>query len=315
MQEISEKLFKLFKNEISLSDFCLTLCYKAYHREEGHRLNIIIVAEGAIDTFGKPVTVEYVKNIVIARLKIDTRITQLGHVQRGGQASAYDRIIGTRLGSEAVLALMMMAQTTESSMNGNQPQPIVIAVNGNKTCYIPLEESVEKTRMVATALAQKDYKKVVELRGTSFQRNLDTYIQMSKLEPNMLISHSHPKVTVNCKKNQGRYRLAVLNLGAPASGANSAVRSFVRHAVSVGCTCLGVQDGFEGFVLGFMKPMEWNSVYGWTGTGGSLLGCQRVDARQVGYAQIARKIREFRIDGLALIGGFEAYSSVICFKF
>jgi 6-phosphofructokinase 1 len=235
-------------------------------------------------------------------------------VQRGGQASAYDRLLGTRLGSEAVLALMMMAQSMENS-HKQQPQPIVIAVNGNKTCYIPLEESVEKTKIVATALAQKDYKKVVELRGSSFQRNLDTYIKMSKLEPKMFISHSHAKMMANYRKSQSRYRLAVLNLGAPASGANSAVRSFVRHAVSVGCTCLCVQDGFEGFVLGYMKPMEWNTVYGWTSIGGSLLGCQRVDAKQVGYAQIAKKIHEFRIDGLALIGGFEAFLSVVFFLY
>ena len=36
----------------------------------------------------------------------DTRITVLGHVQRGGAPSAFDRILGCRMGSEAVMALM-----------------------------------------------------------------------------------------------------------------------------------------------------------------------------------------------------------------
>jgi 6-phosphofructokinase 1 len=202
-----------------------------------------------------------------------------------------------------------MAQTTENLGGQQRPQPIVIAVNGNKTCYIPLEESVEKTQMVGKAYAAMDYKRVIELRGSSFQRNLETYIKMSKLEPKMLMSHSHSNL-FKTQEAPIRYRLAVLNLGAPASGVNSAIRSFVRHAISVGCKCLCVQDGFEGFILGLMKPMEWKSVYGWTGIGGSLLGCQRVDAKQVGFVQIARKIREFKIDGMVLIGGFEAFSSV-----
>lgn len=49
----------------------------ASHREEGHRLNIIIVAEGAIDQNGQSITAEYVKNVVQSKLKIDTRVTKL----------------------------------------------------------------------------------------------------------------------------------------------------------------------------------------------------------------------------------------------
>jgi 6-phosphofructokinase 1 len=58
------------------------LCRRlAYHREEGHRLNIIIVAEGAVDSEGNPITSEYVKNVVKTRLKIDTRVTTLGKIR------------------------------------------------------------------------------------------------------------------------------------------------------------------------------------------------------------------------------------------
>ena len=155
-----------------LEDLCLRedcMCKRiAYHREEGHRLNIIIVAEGAVDKSGKVISSEYVKNVVQTRLKIDTRVTQLGHVQRGGQASAFDRLLGTRLGSEAVLALMLMAES-------NFPQqPVVMAVNGNQSCYIPLEESVAKTKELAKALQECNYKRVLELRGGNFQ--VSTYM-------------------------------------------------------------------------------------------------------------------------------------------
>lgn len=62
-------------------------------RTAGQRLNIIIVAEGAIDRDGKPITAEKVKEVVVENLKQDTRITVLGHVQRGGSPSAFDRVL------------------------------------------------------------------------------------------------------------------------------------------------------------------------------------------------------------------------------
>lgn len=62
-------------------------------RQSGQRLNIIIVAEGAIDRDGKPITADMVKEVVVSKLKQDTRITVLGHVQRGGNPSAFDRIL------------------------------------------------------------------------------------------------------------------------------------------------------------------------------------------------------------------------------
>ena len=41
-----------------------------------------------------------------------------------------------------------------------------------------------------------------------------------------------------------------MNVGAPACGVNSAVRSFVRHAASKNCKVLSILDGFEGLVNG-----------------------------------------------------------------
>lgn len=56
-------------------------------------MNIIIVAEGAIDRDGNPITAELVRQTVVSQLKQDTRITVLGHVQRGGNPSAFDRVL------------------------------------------------------------------------------------------------------------------------------------------------------------------------------------------------------------------------------
>jgi 6-phosphofructokinase 1 len=102
-----------------------------------------------------------------------------------------------------------------------------------------------------------------------------------------------------------------MNIGSPACGVNSIIRSFVRHGVDRNCTILAVSDGFEGLIANRVKELKWQCVYGWTGIGGSLIGCQRVEAKQIGFQVIAEKFREYKIDGLLLIGGFEAFTSVI----
>lgn len=86
-------------------------------------MNIIIVAEGAIDREGNPITAEKVRQVVVDKLNQDTRITVLGHVQRGGNPSAFDRVLGCRMGAEAVMALMEADETTG---------PVVVSLDGNQ---------------------------------------------------------------------------------------------------------------------------------------------------------------------------------------
>lgn len=66
-------------------------------REMGKRLNIIIVSEGAVDENGNTITSDMVRNILVKRLNQDARITVLGHVQRGGSPSAFDRTLVKRI--------------------------------------------------------------------------------------------------------------------------------------------------------------------------------------------------------------------------
>ena len=51
----------------------------------------MIVAEGAHDSANQPITSEYVRQVLEERLGEDVRLTILGHVQRGGAPSAFDR--------------------------------------------------------------------------------------------------------------------------------------------------------------------------------------------------------------------------------
>lgn len=62
-------------------------------REVGKRKTIVIVAEGAIDKNLNPIRTEHVKDVLTERLGLDTRVTCLGHTQRGGRPCAFDRIL------------------------------------------------------------------------------------------------------------------------------------------------------------------------------------------------------------------------------
>lgn len=49
---------------------------------------------------------------------------------------------------------------------------------------------------------------------------------------------------------QTNFSLAILNVGAPAAGMNSAVRSAVRLGLTYGHKVYGVHDGFQGLARG-----------------------------------------------------------------
>lgn len=72
----------------------------AYERGKAHAL--VVVAEGA--TYNTEALVGYFKEHS-ARVGFDLRSTTLGHVQRGGAPTAFDRILATRLGAGSVAAL------------------------------------------------------------------------------------------------------------------------------------------------------------------------------------------------------------------
>ncbi len=102
-------------------------------------MSIILVAEGAADHNSKPITCTDVQKLMTERLGLDTRTTVLGHVQRGVRPSAFDRVLGIRMGAEAVLALM------DGDKNPDLPA-CVITPNGNQAVRLPLMHCVGKVR-------------------------------------------------------------------------------------------------------------------------------------------------------------------------
>ncbi|XP_053715221.1 ATP-dependent 6-phosphofructokinase, platelet type isoform X5 [Synchiropus splendidus] len=259
------------------------MCQKLSANRAGmKRLNIIIVAEGAIDRNNKSITTDYVKDLVVKCLGFDTRVTILGHVQRGGTPSAFDRILASRMGVEAVLALLETTANTPAC---------VVSLCGNQSVRLPLMECVQMTQEVQKAMDEKRFEEAVKLRGRSFQNNLKTY---------KLLAHRKPESELPTSN----FNVAVLNVGAPAAGMNAAVRSAVRVGISEGHKMFAVSDGFEGFYKGQIKEIKWADVGGWTGQGGSLLGTKRtLPAKHVD--KIAEQMRKHNINALLIIGGFE----------
>ncbi|XP_059827900.1 ATP-dependent 6-phosphofructokinase, platelet type isoform X2 [Hypanus sabinus] len=265
------------------------MCQKLSENRAGKkRLNIIIVSEGAIDCNNKPITSDMIKDLVVKRLGYDTRVTILGHVQRGGTPSAFDRILASRMGIEAVLALLEASPETPAC---------VVSLSGNQAIRVPLMECVQMTMDVQKAMDEGRFDEAVKLRGRSFENNLNTYKTLA-----------HRKIPTQQPANQ--FNVAILNVGAPAAGMNAAVRSAVRTGISEGHRMLAVTDGFDGFIKGNIKEIKWGDVGGWTGQGGSLLGTKRTLPVN-NLKALADQIRLHNISALLLIGGFEAYLGLL----
>ncbi|MBI4300232.1 MAG: 6-phosphofructokinase [Chloroflexi bacterium] len=79
-----------------------TLCHQLDHSfRSGKRSSIIVVAEG--DKAGGAFSIA---NKVRERIKMESRVCVLGHIQRGGTPTARDRILASKLGVAAVEALL-----------------------------------------------------------------------------------------------------------------------------------------------------------------------------------------------------------------
>src|SRR5512136_1316221 len=135
----------------------------------GRRDHIVIMAEGARDRNGNYIGSSDVQRVLEEHLGEEVRVTVLGHVQRGGRPSAYDRILATQLGYEGVVTLLKAKPEDE---------PVVMCTRANRITQAPLMECVEETRTVAAAIDARDYEKAMSLRSTSFRDAFNTLTTM-----------------------------------------------------------------------------------------------------------------------------------------
>jgi 6-phosphofructokinase 1 len=82
-------------------------------RERGKINCIVVVAEGAASAYTVARHLEY-------RIGYETRITILGHIQRGGSPTAFDRLLASRMGVTAVDALMSGESFVMTALQGGK---------------------------------------------------------------------------------------------------------------------------------------------------------------------------------------------------
>jgi len=120
--------------------------------ENGKNFSIVVVAEGAkfdkseevlqtekLDEFGHVRlggVGQLLGDIIEKKTGFETRVTVLGHIQRGGSPTAFDRVLGTRFGVKAV-------ELVKQGKFGH-----MVSLKGNKIEEVPIEKAVGTLKTV-----------------------------------------------------------------------------------------------------------------------------------------------------------------------
>jgi len=138
----------------------------------------------------------------------------------------------------------------------------------------------------------------MSLRDPEFAETYQNFLITSSLNDENLL----PK--------EKRLRIAIIHIGAPAGGMNAATRTAVRFCVSRGHTPLAIHNGFIGLLNENVIELSWLRVDNWMTRGGSELGTNR-SLPDIGLGEVAARFQQYRFDALFLIGGFEAFNSLL----
>lgn len=129
------------------------LCEKAKERNRfGRRFSIVVVAEGAKPLGGSytvsrrvegspdPIRLGGVGHVLARQIelcsRIESRVTVLGHLQRGGSPVAFDRILATRFGAEAC-GLLSRGEFG-----------LMVGLHGSAIRPVPIEKAVRRLKRV-----------------------------------------------------------------------------------------------------------------------------------------------------------------------
>ena len=256
-------------------------------REAGRRDSIIVVAEGASDRHGEPISGERIQKVIEERTGEKPHITILGHVQRGGKPSAYDRWMATACGVDAVKAVIEADPDAE---------PILVGVERDKVVRKPLMSNVEATHKVAEYIEAGEYDKAIAARGRGFEMMISIY---------RTLNEARPTVTEPTGK-----RIGIMHAGALAPGMNQIDRVAVRTGLDRGYEMVAIKGGIPGLIAGNFHEVGWNDVEGMATTGGADFGTRRYVPTESDLYLMARQLEEHKIDGLLISGGYHAYATV-----
>lgn len=123
-----------------------------HRHQRGKTFSIIVVAEGAklqsgkeiyqneeVDEFGHPKLGgigHTLARLIKKNTGYETRVTVLGHIQRGGTPTSFDRILGTRYGVKAMQLVI------------EEKFGVMVSLKGNKIEVVPLKEAVKELKTV-----------------------------------------------------------------------------------------------------------------------------------------------------------------------
>lgn len=126
--------------------------YIRQRQQRGRNFSIIVVAEGAKPKDGTEIIYSeavdefghirlggigyYLGKEIEKRIGIETRVVVLGHLQRGGSPTAFDRILATRFGIAAI-------DLVHEGKFGH-----MVAIQGNKMVSVPLKDVIGKRKSV-----------------------------------------------------------------------------------------------------------------------------------------------------------------------
>lgn len=254
---------------------------------------MVILCEGAVDRHNAPIRPHHIQAI-LEKVGLDARITTLGHIQRGGAPSAFDRYMATLQGVEAVKALIESDARTATS--------IVIGIKENRVIRLPLMECVQSTQAIALKMQNLDFAGALQLRGPDFRANyslVKKFYQLEEMKAHGGFPASKP------------LRIAIINCGAPCCGINAANRAIILYCLFKGYTPVGVFNGFSGLLKGDLREISLHDGPFHADKGGSFLGINRtLPSEDLGLTAFYLQAKQ--IDGLIIIGGFESYTSQLC---
>jgi phosphofructokinase-like protein len=124
--------------------------------ESGRRFSVVVAAEGAVpaegtmsvategeDEFGHPRLggiAQQLEREIEARTGFETRATVLGHIQRGGTPSAFDRVLATRLGLAAIDAAHAGRWGTMTALHATEIRLVELADAVAEVRRVPVDE-------------------------------------------------------------------------------------------------------------------------------------------------------------------------------
>ncbi|KAK4619913.1 ATP-dependent 6-phosphofructokinase [Fulvia fulva] len=266
------------------------------HRAMGKQHTIVIVAEGAHDRDLNPIKPDMVKDVLSDDVGLDTRVSTLGHLQRGGAPCAFDRVLATLQGVEAVKAVLDATPDT--------PSPVICMVN-NKIVRKNLMDAIAQTNDVTAKIGRKEFTAAMKGRDTDFVESFEAF--------KIINSTDNTKILLPQGK---RMRVGIIHVGAPAGGMNAATRAAVAYLTARGHTPVAFHNGFSGLCrhhddkpIGSVRELTWLQAESWGSKGSSEIGTNR-SLPSEDFKTTAYCLEKYKIDALFVVGGFEAFTAV-----